>query len=668
MPTLLIASFFVAGIARVMPGDALQTYLGTGREVGTTLGDRELEILKARLGLDDPFVVQYVRFILGWPDKEGRVVRSGFGAETWRELGEFAADPVTDLTFITNRVGWSVGKHIIWGSSDAGTTWTPQDTSGEIMTAVAAADEQHVWVIGRNGFVMGSAEGGRPPTATDDKRDSSWAVQPSGVTQDLNDIVALDTQRLWIVGNDGVILATDNGGESWTQQSSGTQEHLRAVAFNAQAAGVAVGDNGTVLHTVDGSAWRAVGSGATENLRSVAFVGARALAVGDAGALVMSLDEGASWRSSRPAYREVTFRSKTAEDVCEPGDSGCFDEITGEDLAGVIVGRGDVVEAATALTSVGLLEDMRGYISGEGGLFLETADGGDTWTQLPLLDKNDEPLSPRNLVSSWPIVDERSGNIRYFIASYKDYWRWGAVGGNLGESLVGTRTVTEDLSRTLAPTLQLGIMTILLATAVAIPLGIISAVRQDTWMDYVGRTVAIGGLAIPSFWLGTLVLVLPNVIFNWSPPLQYIFFFKDPVANLRFFAIPVLVGGLFGSASVMRMTRSMMLEVLRQDYVRTAWSKGLRERVVIYRHALKNALIPVVTIIGMQVPLIVGGLVVIERLFSITGIGRLLLDAVRLRDYPVIQGINLFFAAMVLFSNLIVDVTYGWLDPRIHYS
>ena len=165
--------------------------------------------------LDDPFVVQYVRFILGWPDKEGRVVRSGFGAETWRELGEFAADPVTDLTFITNRVGWSVGKHIIWGSSDAGTTWTPQDTSGEIMTAVAAADEQHVWVIGRNGFVMGSAEGGRPPTATDDKRDSSWAVQPSGVTQDLNDIVALDTQRLWIVGNDGVILATDNGGESW---------------------------------------------------------------------------------------------------------------------------------------------------------------------------------------------------------------------------------------------------------------------------------------------------------------------------------------------------------------------------------------------------------------------------------------------------------------------
>ena len=278
---------------------------------------------------------------------------------------------------------------------------------------------------------------------------------------------------------------------------------------------------------------------------------------------------------------------------------------------------------------------MRGYISGEGGLFLETADGGRyldptarCWT------RTTNPSRPGTLCPHGP--SSMNGRATSATSSLRTRitGRWGAVGGNLGESLVGTRTVTEDLSRTLAPTLQLGIMTILLATAVAIPLGIISAVRQDTWMDYVGRTVAIGGLAIPSFWLGTLVLVLPNVIFNWSPPLQYIFFFKDPVANLRFFAIPVLVGGLFGSASVMRMTRSMMLEVLRQDYVRTAWSKGLRERVVIYRHALKNALIPVVTIIGMQVPLIVGGLVVIERLFSIPGIGRLLLDAVRLRGLP----------------------------------
>ena len=292
---------------------------------------------------------------------------------------------------------------------------------------------------------------------------------------------------------------------------------------------------------------------------------------------------------------------------------------------------------------------------------LETRDGGASWQRLPLINQDDEPIADRELQAAWPIVSERSGEYRYFVASSKSFWRWGAVGGNLGESLVGTRTVTEDLSRTLAPTLQLGIMTILLATAVAVPLGILSAVRQDTWMDYTGRTVAIAGLAIPSFWLGTMVILLPAVWFDWSPPLQYIFFFDNPMANLRFFAIPVLVGGLFGSASVMRMTRSMMLEVLRQDYVRTAWSKGLRERVVIYRHALKNALIPVVTIIGMQIPLIVGGLVIIERLFSIPGIGRLLLDAVRLRDYPVIQGINLFFAAAVLLSNLVVDMTYGWL-------
>ena len=331
-----------------------------------------------------------------------------------------------------------------------------------------------------------------------------------------------------------------------------------------------------MLQSEDGSTWRTVQSGVSENLLSVAIVETRALAVGESGTLIASNDGGSTWRLAKPTYQEVTFTPKTAEDVCEPDDSECFSEITEEDLAGVVVGEGEIVEASVKLTSVGLLEDMRGYISGEGGVFLETADGGQTWTQLPLLDKNDEPLSSRNLVSSWPIVDERSGDVRYFVASFRDYWRWGAVGGNLGKSLVGTRTVTEDLSRTLAPTLQLGIMTIMLATAVAIPLGILSAVRQDTWMDYTGRTVAIGGLAIPSFWLGTLVLVLPAVWFDWTPPLQYIFFFDDPMANLRFFAIPVLVGGLFGSASVMRMTRSMMLEVLRQDYVRTAWSKGLR--------------------------------------------------------------------------------------------
>ena len=638
IPTLLIASFFVAGIARVMPGDALQAYLGAGRDVSSVLGERELAILKARLGLDDPFAVQYVRFIFGWTDTEGRVLRSGFGDGVWRELGEFAADPVTDLTFVTSRDGWSVGKEVLWGSTDAGRTWTPQHKTDEGMNALGAADVDHVWAVGNNGAVMYTAEGGRP-TSEGGRRESSWLEQSSGVTEHLMDVVALDIETAWVVGNAGTILATSDGGATWRAQSSGTSEDLQSASFFDVDNGLAAGANGTILRTTDGgSTWRAVNSGTSESLLSVAYFGTKAIAVGEGGTVTQSDDAGVSWRVSDVAY---VLEGETP---------------------------GEPVALSENLRGVGLVSDQRGFAYGEKGLMLETRDGGATWKRLPLINQDDEPISERTLLAAWPVVSERSGEYRYFLATSRSFWGWGAVGGNLGKSLVGTRTVTEDLSRTLAPTLQLGVMTIILATAVAVPLGILSAVRQDTWMDYTGRTVAIAGLAIPSFWLGTMVILLPAVWFDWSPPLQYVFFFDDPIANLRFFAIPVLVGGLFGSASVMRMTRSMMLEVLRQDYVRTAWSKGLRERVVIYRHALKNALIPVVTIIGMQIPLIVGGLVIIERLFSIPGIGRLLLDAVRLRDYPVIQGINLFFAAAVLLSNLVVDMTYGWLDPRIHYG
>ena len=638
VPTLLIASFFVAGIARVMPGDALQAYLGAGRDVSTTLGERELAILKARLGLDDPFAVQYIRFILGWTDQEGRVLRSSFSDDTWRQLGEFSADPVTDLTFVTNVDGWSVGKEVLWGSGDAGRTWTPQHKADATMNAISAADVDHVWAVGNDGTILHSEEGGRP-TSGGGRRESTWLDQSSGVTLHLTDVVVSDTENVWAVGNGGTIIATSDGGATWHSQSSGTSEDLHSVAFADVNNGLAAGANGVILRTADGGeTWSAVGSGTSERLRSVAFAGTKAIAVGDGGTVTRSEDAGISWRMQEVSY------------VLD-GDA-----------------PGEPVELRETLRGVGFIDEQRGFVYGNNGLILETPDGGESWERVSLIDSDDEPIPSKDLLAAWTVINERSGNVRYFVASSKSFWQWGAVGGNLGKSLVGTRTVTEDLRRTLAPTLQLGVMTILLATAVAVPLGILSAVRQDTWMDYTGRTIAIAGLAIPSFWLGTMVILLPAVLLDWTPPLQYIFFFDNPLANLKFFAIPVLVGGLFGSASVMRMTRSMMLEVLRQDYVRTAWSKGLRERVVIYRHALKNALIPVVTIIGMQVPLIVGGLVVIERLFSVPGIGRLLLDAVRLRDYPVIQGINLFFAAAVLLSNLIVDMTYGWLDPRIHYG
>jgi len=205
------------------------------------------------------------------------------------------------------------------------------------------------------------------------------------------------------------------------------------------------------------------------------------------------------------------------------------------------------------------------------------------------------------------------------------------------------------------------------ALIIAFPIGIYSAIRQDTWGDYIGRTFAILCIAVPGFWLGTLIIVFPSIWWGWSPSISLIRFPEDPMGNLVQFIVPAIVLGMALSGVTMRMTRTMMLEVLRQDYIRTAWSKGLKERVVVIRHALKNALIPVVTLVGLQLPILVGGTVIIEQIFSLPGMGRLIVEATFDRDYPMITGVMLFFAIAVMLINLFVDLTYAYFDPRVHY-
>ena len=192
--------------------------------------------------------------------------------------------------------------------------------------------------------------------------------------------------------------------------------------------------------------------------------------------------------------------------------------------------------------------------------------------------------------------------------------------------------------------------------------------RQDTLADYAGRSVAIFGLATPNFWLGLMVLIFPAIWWGWTPRLRLLDLSEDPLAHLGMFIIPGLILGTGLSAATMRMTRTMMLEVLRQDYVRTAWAKGLRERIVVVRHAIKNALIPVVTLIGLQMPILLGGSVIIETLFNLPGMGSLLIHALSIRDYPMVSGINLFFATFILVNNLLIDLLYAYLDPRIRYQ
>ena len=254
---------------------------------------------------------------------------------------------------------------------------------------------------------------------------------------------------------------------------------------------------------------------------------------------------------------------------------------------------------------------------------------------------------------------------------YVQYGRWiGGIflHGSLGQSLMGGWAIEERIIDRLPVTIELGFLAVVIGLVIALPVGIYSAIRQDTVADYVGRSVAIIGLATPNFWLGIMVMIYPAIWWGWSPPMEWIPFTEDPLGNLGVLIIPSLILGTAAAAATMRMTRTMMLEVLRQDYIRTAWSKGLKERVVVMGHAIENALIPVITLIGLQLPILVGGSVIMENIFALPGLGRLMVLALEQRDYPVVSGVNLVFATAVMGENLVTDLLYAFLDPRVRYK
>jgi peptide/nickel transport system permease protein len=246
-------------------------------------------------------------------------------------------------------------------------------------------------------------------------------------------------------------------------------------------------------------------------------------------------------------------------------------------------------------------------------------------------------------------------------------WMGRVVRGDLGESLYTRRPVAEELARRLPVSLELGAVAIVFAMLIGVPIGVLAATRQDTLQDYVARSGAILGLSVPGFWLGTLVVVLPAIYFGWSPSIQFITFQQDPWQHFSQFLLPGCLLGIASAASIMRLTRTQLLEVLRQDYVRTAWAKGLGERLVVLKHSLKNAMIPVVTVLGIQIAQVLSGTVIFESIFGLPGMGRFLFDAITERDYPVVQGINLVVVGTVVAINLVVDVFYAYLDPRIRY-
>ena len=252
----------------------------------------------------------------------------------------------------------------------------------------------------------------------------------------------------------------------------------------------------------------------------------------------------------------------------------------------------------------------------------------------------------------------------------EQYWNWasGAATGDFGDSYRNAEPVSDILWRAVPITLELMILALLIATLIGVPLGVISAVRRDSVSDYASRIGGLIGISIPSFWLATLLLLFTSRVFGWVPPITYVPFFDDPLANLSQFILPAISISVFTLAIVMRMVRATMLEVLSQDYVRTARAKGVKHRLVVYRHALRNALIPVVTIIGFEIGILMGGAAIVEIIFGLPGVGYVLLQSIFNRDYPVVQGATLLIAIIFVLANTMVDIVYGWLDPRISHG
>jgi peptide/nickel transport system permease protein len=262
---------------------------------------------------------------------------------------------------------------------------------------------------------------------------------------------------------------------------------------------------------------------------------------------------------------------------------------------------------------------------------------------------------------------ERLGTNRPIYVQYFD-WASGLLTLDFGNSLVTSAPVWEQLKRRIPITLELSIMSIFISTIVAVPLGVFSAIKQDTWGDYIARFITLIGLATPNFWVAVMTIFILVLAFNWIPPLGYATLWEDPWTNFVQLIFPAIALGTSGMAFQARVTRSAMLEILHEDYIRTARSKGLHERLVVSRHALRNALLPVVTLFGLAIGNAISGSVVIEFIFGVPGMGRFLITAIRQQDYTVVQGIVVVFGVMVLFANLITDIMYAWLDPRIRYG
>lgn len=272
-------------------------------------------------------------------------------------------------------------------------------------------------------------------------------------------------------------------------------------------------------------------------------------------------------------------------------------------------------------------------------------------------------------VSTQALERERArlGLDKPLAAQFAD-WMTGLATFDLGRSMWTGRPVAAEIAARFQLTFQIAVLATLFAVAVAVPLGVVSALRQGTWIDYLVRLITIGGLALPTFWVGLLLLMGLLLAFNWLPPITFTPFFQDPLANLSQLIWPAMVVGYRFAAVLARLIRSSLIEILNEDFIRTARAKGAPERRVVWRHALGNALLPAITVVGLEFAFLIGGLVVTEQVFNLNGLGKLFITAVRLNDFTMIQGLVMLFATVYIVMNLIVDLLYAAIDPRVRYG
>lgn len=273
------------------------------------------------------------------------------------------------------------------------------------------------------------------------------------------------------------------------------------------------------------------------------------------------------------------------------------------------------------------------------------------------------------MTQSGQVVDEQTvrAQLGLDVPAFQQFFNWmgDILRGDLGDSFFQYDSVWNIISRQLPISLELGIITLILANLISIPLGLFCAAKQDSIPDYVIRIIAVVLMALPMFWLATLVLFYPAQWWGYAPPVVYVSFFEDPIANLQMFLVPALLGALAQAGMQLRTVRTVVLDTMRQDYIRTAYAKGVKQRAVLFKHAFRNAMIPVITIIGGSIAALVGGNVILENIFNIPGIGQQLVTALGQRDYPMVQGCVLIMSIFVMIVNLVVDIAYKWIDPRV---